>query len=167
MFEFQDVQEAAAALPDLQFSYSQMQPGRISVAVRVTSLGQMHITEVGLDRLSEGVGQVLPGRVVFVCCHQAPSAHLFDRQPLGRGEVFFTAGGRQSESILRAGFQASLINLDESHLRRLLRAEPSSSLGDHRVCPVSPAARPGAPSSPLRRRHLSRALSGAGSFCRL
>ena len=138
MFEFHDVQEAAAALPDLQFEYQQLQAGSISVEVNLLPVEHAHVTYVRLDRLCEGRGQVHPGRLVFVVCRNSPASHLFDNNSLHDGQTLLTIGARQSDSLLRPGFEAALFNFPESLVANLVRLDSIASLPDGSVFDLSP-----------------------------
>ena len=124
VIRFSDVQEAASALPDLQFEYRQLEAGAITVDVMLRRLGRLHVTQVKLDRLSEGAGLIAPDRLIFVLCLAAsPDPHLFEGQALRAGQVFMARGGKASDSVLRAGFHASLVNVDVELVERMLRCD--------------------------------------------
>lgn len=119
--QFEDIQEAASALPTMDFEFRQLEAGPLRVAVDVKGIDDLRLTRVRLDRLVQGNGLVDPDRIVFLICEEAQQPHIVDDTPLQAGQVLLTEGGIPSDCILQPGFSATLLSCSADSVRQILQ----------------------------------------------
>ena len=119
--EFEDIQEAALALPAMDFEFRQLEAGPLRVAVGVKAVDDLRLTRVRLDRLVQGNGLIDPERIVFLICERAQQRHVVDDTPLQAGQILLAEGGIPSDCILQPGFSATLLSCSADAVRQLLQ----------------------------------------------
>lgn len=121
LYEYTDIQAAAASLPHLQLNYRQLASGPLRATIEMHPIGEISSASVTVSTLVEGFGEVAPGRIHVTLCTGGEPENRYDHNSLAPGQIFIKGGSTPtSHQFLKPGFSAVMLNfpaqLLESHL---------------------------------------------------
>lgn len=140
LYQFDDIEQAAEILPDLQLDYRQLGRGPIRISIRLQAVGEISVATASLNRLVEGWGHVNPGHVLFLLCTGGQADNHYDSYRLCPGQAYLKIGGTPpGQQLLKPGYQATLLTLPVRLVENQLGRPLDSKLGNGAVADLAPS----------------------------